>query len=365
MLLPSPDFFCSCLKFNIEKLGRVESGKIVGKKEPTVRKWLREDDVPEEDYNKIIEHMTQLGNGEFKEEFRLVTEKSPLAKSDAYKWRLFSQGILMHEDALLPHTLREIFSDAVQWLVMAESAHQLEEDKHFGHFKTFVSEVLAPKFNLPHPLKNLVDESKDFSEMKPALAWLFIERFIYFLAMAEVECLWIYYGVKEPKLSNIILPTFEKNKVQAPVKRFFSYFFDNLVSRGWYQSLDDIADNMPRVQLSKQGLIDEETAKYQAEAGVDKENRMRQLKRAKYQGKPIEFHTLRTWIDALIPSEIYPSEENREIEKQLLCDGYAGARILQKFFEETKKDLPEKELLVRFESYSNWHLIHCNAIIEK
>lgn len=65
----------------------------------------------------------------------------------------------------------------------------------------------------------------------------------------------------------------------------------------------------------------------------------------------------------LIPPEIYSSAEDRELEKQLLCDALGAARILDRFFREASKDIPEHELVARFETYDSWHQLHSAAII--
>jgi hypothetical protein len=187
-----------------------------------------------------------------------------------------------------------------------------------------------------------------------------VENFIYFLAMAEVECLWLYHRIREPKISRIVLPRLINGKVHYPIKLFFGYFFDTLVARGFHRSLGDIAGKIPRIlPLDKAGKESEKSP-----SKIDVDSGWREIKRAKYQGKSPAFETFRAWIDALIPSDIHSSPEELELEKQLLCDALGAARIIDRFFKDVSQNIPEKELLVRFESYDIWHRFHRTAIVD-
>ena len=208
-------------------------------------------------------------------------------------------------------------------------------------------------------LQKHLNESTDWQDLRPAMAWLIVESFIYFLAMAEVECLWLYHRIKEPKISRVILPELRGGKVQYPVKRFFQYFFDKLVSKGPHGSIGDISKKIPRVlPLDKAG---KDSGKCPTK--IDENSGLREIKRAKYEGKAPAFETFLAWIDALLPPHIYPSPEKRRLEKQLLTDGLGAARIVERFFREVSKDIPEQELVVRFESYDSWFRHHSLVII--
>lgn len=360
MFLLSPEFFCTCLNLNLEKVGRVQLGSVVDRKEPCVRKWQRDNRYPPEALNKWMDYFESIGNGEIKAEIDAVMDEPFRVVTDAYKWRLFCYGILANEDALLPSTFGEILSYSGQWLDAMSSIRKLEEHERLDAFKKQLQRFEIPRLNLPEHLQIQIAESRNWEELKPALTWVLVENFLYFIAMAEVECLWLYYRLKEPKLSMLLLPRLKKGKIQYPVKLFFNDFFDNLISKGFHKSLDDIAGKIPRVLP-----LDREGKKIgKSPLRVEKDSGWREIKRAKYQGKAPSFETFRAWIDALIPSDIYPTEEKRELEKRLLCDALGAARIVDRFIREASKDIPENELLTCFESYSVWHRFHSSTIID-
>lgn len=360
MLLPPPEFFCNtCLNLNLDKRGRLEMAKVVNRGEPCVRSWHRNNSFPQGAIDKWTQYLGQIGDGGLAADLDAVMKEPFRAATEAYKWRVFCQGILANQDAFLPFTFGEILSYSGEWLDFVSSARKLDVDLRFDAFKEHILSVVGPRFNIPSDLQQQVQASMDWDDLKPAMTWLLVETFLYFLSMAEGECLWLYHGIKEPKLSNVMLPKLQKGKVQYPIKRFFGYFFDNLVSRGIHQSLDDIAEKMPRVLP----LDRKARAKGRSGSRVDKDSGWREIKRAKYQGKAPAFETFRAWIDALIPAQIYSSPEERESEKQLLCDALGAARIVDRFFREASNDVPVKELIARFESYDSWRQLHIAAII--
>jgi len=360
MFLLSPEFFSACLNLNLEKAGRVQLARVVGRGEACIRKWQRDNCYPLEAVDKLMDFWGALGNGEIKTEIDAAIEEPFRVATEAYKWRLFCQGILANEDAFLPYTFETILFHSGQWLDAMSSIRKLEANKRLDAFKKQILSLDGSRLTLPKQLITQIAECCDCESLRPAITWLLVENFIYFLAMAEVEYFWLYHRVKEPKLSRILLPRLKRGTVQYPVKLFFGYFFDNLVTKGLHQSLAVIARNIPRVlPLDKAG---KESGKNPSK--VDEDSGWREIKRAKYQGKAPAFETFRAWIDALIPADMYPSPEERELEKQLLCDGLGAARIIERFFREGSKDLPEKELLARFESYDAWHRFHSTAIVD-
>ena len=360
MFLPAPDFFCDCLKLNVHRLGRLQMARVVDRGEPCVRKWHRDNNFPPEAVEKWLDYLGTISNGEMKAEIDAAMDEPFRAGADAFKWRMFCQGILANEDAFLPYTFGTILLHSGQWLDAMSSIVELEESRRLACFKERLLNVEGPRFNLPEYLQAQISKSCNWKSLRPALIWLIVESFIYFLAMAEVECLWLYYRIKEPKLSGIVLPRAEKGKVRYPVKLFFGYFFDNLVSRGFHSSLEEIYGKMPRIEpLDKQEL---ESGKNRLT--LDKDSGAREVKRAKYQGKAPALETFRGWVDALISADFYPTAEDRALEKRLLCDALGAARIVEAFVRKAGMDVPEMELVARFESYEAWHRFHSLAIID-
>jgi hypothetical protein len=360
MFLLSPEFFCTCLNLNLEKAGRVQMARVVNRGEACVRKWQRDNCYPPEAVDKLIEFLGSIGSGEIKTEIDVAMEEPFRATTDVYKWRMFCQGLLANEDAFLPDTFGEILSYSGQWLDVMSSIRKLEKVRQFDFYKKQLLSIESTRLNLPVSCQNQITDAKNWESLRPAITWLFVENFIYFLALAEVECLWLYHRIKEPKISRIVLPRLKKGTVQYPVKLFFGYFFDNLVTKGFHRSLGSIAGKIPRVlPLDKAG---KESGK--SRSRIDEDSGWREIKRAKYQGKAPAFETFKAWIDALIPSDIHSSPEELELEKQLLCDALGAARIIDRFFKDVSQNIPEKELLVRFESYDIWHRFHRTAIVD-
>lgn len=360
MFLPPPEFFCACLNLNLEKAGRVQLARVVSRGEACVRKWHRDKNYPPEAVDKWLDYLESIGGEGIKTEIDATTEEPFRAATDAYKWRLFCQGVLANEDAFLPYTFESIFSYSGQWLDAISSIRKLEENKRLDAFKKHLLKLEVQRLDLPDRFQVQIEKSCNWEGLRPAITWLLVENFIFFLAMAEVECLWIYHRINEPKLSRILLPRLQKGQIQYPVKLFFGYFFDNLVSKGFHCSVDSIFRKMPRVlPLDKNG---KESGK--SRSRLEKDSGEREFKRAKYEGKAPAFETFRAWIDALIPFDIYPAPEERELEKQLLCDALGAARIIEKFFREASKDIPKEELLARFETYDAWYRFHSSAMVD-
>ncbi len=335
--------------------------RVVDRGEPCVRKWHRDKCFPQEAVDKWIDYLGTIGDGQLKPDIDAVMEEPFRAATDAYKWQVFCRGILANEDAFLPYTSGAILSHSAQWLDAMSSIRKLEEDKRLDAFKERLLDSEGTRLNLPAHLQVQIIESYNWEGLGPAITWLLVENFIYVLAMAEVECLWLYHRLKEPKISRVLLPKIQKGKVQYPIKLFFGYFFDNLVANGFHRSLNDIAGKIPRVlPLDKAG---KESGK--SPSKVDEDSGWREIKRAKYEGKSPSFETFRAWIDALIPFDFYPSPKERELKKQLLCDALGAARIIEKFFREASKDISEKELLTRFKSYDAWYRFHSSAIFDE
>lgn len=359
MFLPPPEFlFDTCLKLNLGRCSRLKLAEIADRGEPCVRKWYRDYSFPSEFIDKLLEYFSKSGNGTFVDEVNKLLEEPTLSYLDAFKWRLFCARSLTNADVFLPYTLQEIYSDSVVLIDAVSSGRKLKPDQRFDHFKRFILTVVGPKLNLPHNLKQQVEASNDFEGLRPAMIWLAVETFIYFLAMAEVEYLWIYYGKNESKLVRWILPKLRNEKVRYPVIQFFGCFFDDLVTRGYYRSLGEIAEKLPRIlPLSKKG---KESRKNRSD--VDEDSRMRHIKRVKYEGKAPSFETFNAWVDELIPSHIYDSPKDREQEKQLLQDLMGVARIVDGFFRDASKEIAEKDLVCRFESYESWHFVHSKTL---
>jgi len=335
--------------------------RVVDRGEPCVRKWHRDKCFPQEAADKWIDYLWSIGDGKLKPDIDAVMEEPFRVATDAYKWQVFCRGIIANEDAFLPYSFDTILSHSAQWLDAMSSIRKLEEDKRLDAFKERLLSFEGPRLNLPAQLQVQIAESCNWEGLRSAITWLLVENFIYALAMAEAECLWLYHRIKEPKISRIVLPKVQKGKVQYPIKLFFGYFFDNLVAYGFHRSLNDIAGKIPRVlPLDKAG---KESGRNPSK--VDKDSGWREIKRAKYQGKSPSFETFRAWVDALIPSDCYPSPEGRELDKQLLCDALGAARIIEKFFREASKDISKKELLTRFKSYDAWYRFHSSAIFDE
>lgn len=362
MLLPPPEFFCNdCLNLNLGRILRLDIAQKLGKGEPAVRRWFREDDFPPEAFDTYLAHLEKMAGEELVKDIQAVSKDPFQWRIEATKWRMFCQGLLAHgENCFLPETFREILSYSLQWTDAMQVLRDFSVEGKVESFKGFLIDIVGPRFELPRQLCQQIQQCKALEELRPVFKWLIVEAFIYFVAMAEAEYLQRYYNIEESKISKLMLPRLQKGKMQYPVKLFFGYFFDNLVHRGFFRSLGEIAENMPRV------LPLDSKAKEEGKSGkrVDPDSGWREIKRAKYQGKAPSFETFSAWVNALIPGDIYPTSEDRELEKQLLYDALGAARILEKFIRRAVEDVPEVELLDHFSRYDDWYRYHLNAFTE-
>ncbi len=358
MLLP-PEFVLNhCLGLRIDVEGRRVLADIVGRGEACLRKWQRDKSFPQEAIDKLVVHFADIDNGGMAKEINAVASEPYRAESEATKWRLFCQGMLAHKDVFLETTIKEILVFSGQQIDLINEIRSLEPTERFHAYKTCLSEDFGQRFGLPSSMTRYLDQCSDWDELRPVVSWLIAETFIYFMALAEVDCLQNYYAIKESKLSVWGLPELKGKKIKYPLKVFFDQFFDRLVSGGHFSSLDQIAERMPRVlPLDKKGRAEGKSGKV-----LGKESGWREIKRAKYQGKPPSFESFSAWIDALIPHRGPDSFTEFEEEKKLLCDLFAAARVMDGFCRDVRKTMSEEKLLDHFHRYEMWHKFHSDKI---
>lgn len=181
MFLPSPEFFCTCLNLNLERAGRVQMARVVNRGEPCVRKWHRDNSFPPEAVDKWIDYLGTIGDGKVKTEIEVIMEEPFRATTDVYKWKMLCQGILANEDAFLPNTFGTILFHSGQWLDAMSSIRKLEENKRLDAFKNQLLSFGGPRLNLPAHLQVQVADSCNWESLRPAIAWLLVENFIYIL----------------------------------------------------------------------------------------------------------------------------------------------------------------------------------------
>lgn len=362
MLLPPLEFlFKACLNWDMAKQGRLELARIVGRGEPCVRGWQRKKRFPPFAIEKLLGHFENNGSVGFSRELANLWSEPILAGNEAMQnWRIFCLGCIEQEDFLWLQTVKEILSFSTQWTAMYSAAQESPLESRFGVFKEFLGTVVGPKFGLPMELSEEIQGSSDWDGLRPALTWLVVESFLYFMSLAEAEYIEKCFLDKGSIVAKKMLPKMKDEKVQSPVKLFFDSFFDRLVERGFYSTLDEIAQRMPRILPGDEKVRVGERKK----KTIDYYSGRRELSRAKYEGKAPSLETFRAWIEVLIPAAAYPDACDPEGEKQAMFDAFVVARILDKFFREIQVDVPAEQLIEQFGRYEAWYHYHRSVLTE-
>lgn len=353
MLLPLKFILNDCLNSHFDVKGRREFARIVGRGEPCVRKWENDKNIPSNAVDKFIEHFEKMGGSALTKEIQAIGNEPHFAEITAIQWQFFCQGMLANNDPFLAGTLKEIYDFSKITITATQNILKLDLDQRFDAYKSFLTDTIGPKFGLPQLIREKIDHCSDWNELRPNLSWFVMEVFIYFMALAEVEYLQTYYQISESKIVEWALPQQKKEKILLPLNVFFGNFFDRLISRGHYHSHDAIAEKLT--------IVNRGSSEVKNKTYITKESAWREIKRAKYQKKAPSFETFSAWIDALVPSEISSSKYDFELEKQLLIDLFGAARIMDKVYRESRKELTEGQLLSHFQRYRHWYDFHCNA----
>ncbi|WP_020677322.1 hypothetical protein [Geopsychrobacter electrodiphilus] len=346
MLLPPEFIINKCLNLRLDVEGRREIARIYGCGEPNVRRWLRDNSFPDDALEKITEHFEGLGANDLARDIQGISDEPYTAELAATKWLLFCQGMLAHKDVFLAGTIRELKDFSEGQISSIKKVRSLPTSQRFDAYKTYFADTLAPKFCLPISSVKTLQQGTDWESIRPVALWFAAELLIYFMAMAEVECLNAYYNIRESKLIEWVLPIQKKGKAVLPLRVFFGNFFDRCISRGDFPNLEAIAKKLTVVNRGD------------AATHITKDSALREIKRAKYQGKAPTFETVAAWFDALAPVGIYPTDEDKKMEKRLLLDGFGAARIFDGFYRDAINEISEEQLLSHFERYDDWYKFH-------
>lgn len=151
MLLPPPEFFCNdCLNLNLERILRLDIAHILGRGEPAVRRWFREDDFPPGVFDTYLAHLEKTAGEELAKDIQALSKDPFQWRLEATKWRLFCQGLLAHgENFFIPETFREILSYSLQWTDAMEALKGFSVEAKIESFKGFLIEIVGPRFELP------------------------------------------------------------------------------------------------------------------------------------------------------------------------------------------------------------------------
>lgn len=354
-MLLSPKFIINdCLGWRLDVLSRKEIASIVDRGEPCVRGWERNKNFPDEAFEKITDHFKSNGQEKLVEEIILVGNEPFRAGSAVSDWHMLCLAWLQNEDHFIVKTVEALYRLTGQQLDIFRSIVKLTEESRFEAFKDALQGSFFPMFCLPDELTEKIKASTKWNDLKPVITWYAIESLIYFMSMAEAEYLKEYYNIRDSKICEWFLSENKGGKKIPPMKAFFDMFFDRLVSRNHFYSLDDIAERLTVVGRSDRNNVVHVT-------NIDKNSAWREIKRAKYEGRAPTFETFRAWIDALFPKGEEDTINAIVLEKQLIIDVFGAARILDAVYKDAVRELPEREVFEQFQHYPQWYEFHLQS----